>query len=202
MEEQHRYFAVYKPYRMVSQFVSRENVSLLGDLSFDFPEGTHAIGRLDANSEGLLLLTTNKKITKLLFMSGTPHRRTYLVRVNGIVALETIERLCTGVDISAEKGTVYRTMPCEVAIVATPPCGLESYQFEQRPNVPHTWLNMSLYEGKYHQIRKMVHAMRHSCRRLIRISIEDMNINGMKPGDVKEVDEESFFRLLKLLPTV
>ena len=61
----HRYFILHKPINMVSQFVSSHEVRLLGDLDFIFPEGTHAIGRLDQNSEGLLLLTTNKKITKL-----------------------------------------------------------------------------------------------------------------------------------------
>jgi 16S rRNA U516 pseudouridylate synthase RsuA-like enzyme len=63
----HRYFIINKPYNMVSQFISSHNVRLLGDLDFDFPEGTHAIGRLDNHSEGLLLLTTNKKVTRLLF---------------------------------------------------------------------------------------------------------------------------------------
>ena len=60
-----RYFIINKPYKMVSQFVSPDNVRLLGDLEFDFPEGTHAVGRLDNNSEGLLILTTNKKVTVL-----------------------------------------------------------------------------------------------------------------------------------------
>lgn len=70
----HRYFLVNKPLNMVSQFVSSHDVRLLGDLNFNFPEGTHAIGRLDQNSEGLLLLTTNKKITKLLFQGTVPHK--------------------------------------------------------------------------------------------------------------------------------
>ncbi len=77
----HRYFIVYKPVNMVSQFVSTHQVNLLHQLNFVFPEGTHAIGRLDQNSEGLLLLTTNKKITKLLFQGPVPHNRTYLVQV-------------------------------------------------------------------------------------------------------------------------
>ncbi|WP_261387849.1 hypothetical protein [Chitinophaga pinensis] len=62
---------------MVSQFISPDKVRLLGDLDFDFPEGTHAVGRLDNNSEGLLLLTTNKKVTRLLFESEQPHKRAY-----------------------------------------------------------------------------------------------------------------------------
>jgi 23S rRNA pseudouridine2457 synthase len=81
METPHRYFIIYKPYKMVSQFVSPDKVNLLGDLDFNFPEGTHAIGRLDNNSEGLLILTTNKKVTALLFQSENPHKRTYLVQV-------------------------------------------------------------------------------------------------------------------------
>ena len=80
-EKQHRYFIINKPYNMVSQFVSTHDVGLLSDLDFDFPENTHAIGRLDNHSEGLLILTTNKKVTRLLFSSAIAHKRTYLVQV-------------------------------------------------------------------------------------------------------------------------
>ncbi len=66
---------------MVSQFIGLEKARLLTEVDFDFPEGTHAIGRLDSASEGLLLLTTNKKVTKLLFKSKVPHKRRYLVKV-------------------------------------------------------------------------------------------------------------------------
>jgi 23S rRNA pseudouridine2457 synthase len=76
-----RYFMLHKPTNMVSQFIGTERVRLLKDLDFNFPEDTHAIGRLDSDSEGLLLLTTNKKVTKLLFKSKVPHKRTYLVKV-------------------------------------------------------------------------------------------------------------------------
>ncbi|MEN9327055.1 MAG: hypothetical protein RI943_1495, partial [Bacteroidota bacterium] len=88
-----RYFIIYKPVNMVSQFISTHQVKLLGDLNFDFPEGTHAIGRLDQHSEGLLLLTTNKKITKLLFQGTKPHTRTYLVQVKNKVSKETAKQL-------------------------------------------------------------------------------------------------------------
>jgi 23S rRNA pseudouridine2457 synthase len=83
-----RYFIINKPYNMVSQFVSPDDVGLLGDIAFDFPEGIHAIGRLDNLSEGLLILTTNRKVTKLLFQGEAPHKRTYLVRVKNVVSAE------------------------------------------------------------------------------------------------------------------
>jgi 23S rRNA pseudouridine2457 synthase len=87
---QHRYFILHKPIDMVSQFVSSHDVRLLGSIDFNFPEGTHAIGRLDKNSEGLLLLTTNSKVTKLLFQGKVPHKRTYLVQVINKISEETI----------------------------------------------------------------------------------------------------------------
>ena len=83
-----RYFIINKPYNMVSQFVSTHPVNLLGGLDFDFPKGIHAVGRLDNHSEGLLILTTNKKVTRLLFLSEAAHERTYLVQVNNLISDE------------------------------------------------------------------------------------------------------------------
>jgi 23S rRNA pseudouridine2457 synthase len=116
----HRYFVVNKPYHMVSQFVSSHKVRLLGDLNIDFPEGTHAIGRLDNHSEGLLLLTTDKSVTKLLFESQTPHKRTYLVKVRRPLSPEALLQLQSGVTIIIKGGVSYTTPPCDVQIV-TPP---------------------------------------------------------------------------------
>src|ERR1700733_15348898 len=85
----HRYFLLNKPRDMVSQFVSSHKVGLLGELNFTFPAGTHALGRLDKDSEGLLLLTTDKRAGRLLFLSGLPHLRTYLVMVQNELSPET-----------------------------------------------------------------------------------------------------------------
>lgn len=193
----HRYFLVNKPLNMVSQFVSSHDVRLLGDLNFNFPEGTHAIGRLDQNSEGLLLLTTNKKITKLLFQSPIPHQRTYLVQVKNEMSLETVNKLAAGIEISAKTGTIYTTTPCVVNIVQKP---IDLFE-EGKPlhkNVITTWLTITLTEGKFHQVRKMVAAVNHKCIRLIRVSIEDIQIGNIQPGEVVEIAEETFFRKLKL----
>ncbi|HEU4470641.1 MAG TPA: pseudouridine synthase [Flavisolibacter sp.] len=192
-----RYFMLNKPFGMESQFISAYPGPLLGDLDFDFPEGTHAIGRLDKNSEGLLLLTTNKKITALLFHSKVPHKRNYLVQVRHEVSRESLEQLRTGVSIRIRGGYDYKTPSCDVQIVE-PPHDLFPLPFESIDYYPTTWLLMTLTEGRYRQVRKMVAAVRHRCQRLIRISIEDMELGRLAPGKIREFGEEEFFTLLKL----
>src|SRR5438046_2532135 len=114
MKEQYRYFILNKPYDMVSQFVSTHRVRLLTDLDFKFPEGTHAIGRLDNHSEGLLILTTDKRVTRLLFLADCPHKRTYLVQVNNFISPQSLCLLQTGVTIRVKNGEDYITPPCDV----------------------------------------------------------------------------------------
>lgn len=193
----HRYFIVYKPVNMVSQFVSTHEVNLLHQLDFTFPEGTHAIGRLDQNSEGLLLLTTNKKITKLLFQGPVPHNRTYLVQVKNIVAPATVEKLAEGIEISATHGQIFKTTACLVKKIESP-LNLAELEKPLHKNAENSWLEITLTEGRFHQVRKMVSAVNHKCIRLIRTSIEDIHIGSMQPGEVIEFNENDFFRLLKL----
>jgi 23S rRNA pseudouridine2457 synthase len=197
MPSKHRYFVLNKPFNMVSQFVSVEDVRLLCDLDFDFPAGTHVIGRLDSLSEGLLLLTTNKKVMKLLFQGKTPHKRTYLVRVTNVISSEKVQQLREGVTIRVRGQGDYMTAPCEIHLLDTPPDVLP-HQLEQNPYISNSWLQVSLYEGKFHQIRNMMSAVKHQCRRLIRISIEDMVLGDLAPGCVREIVEEDFFKLLKI----
>lgn len=182
---------------MVSQFVSVEDVRLLRDLDFDFPEGTHSIGRLDSLSEGLLLLTTNKKVTKLLFQGEAPHKRTYLVRVTKAITEEKVQELRDGVTIRVRGKGDYKTQPCEIQLLDSLP-NVFPHQLEQNPYVSNSWLEIVLYEGKFHQIRNMVRAVNHSCMRLIRTSIEDITLGDLSPGCVREIEEDAFFRLLKI----
>ena len=193
----HRYFLVNKPFNMVSQFVSSHDVKLLTDLKYNFPQGTHAIGRLDQNSEGLLLLTTNKKITKLLFQGPVRHNRTYLVQVKNKMNLETAIKLSNGIAISGKMGTDFITSPCAVNIVEQPK-NLFDVGIPLHENVSTTWITVTLTEGKFHQVRKMVAAVNHRCIRLIRISIEQIELGKMQPGEVVEVNESFFFKNLNL----
>ncbi len=182
---------------MVSQFVSSHQVGLLGDLNFEFPEGTHAIGRLDKDSEGLLILTTNKKVTKLLFQGIVPHKRTYLVLVKNKVSQETLRILREGVPIPVTGNLLYTTAPCEVELIDQPERFLHS-----KPDLPSfipvSWLLISLTEGKFHQVRKMVSAVGHKCKRLIRVAIEDLELEMLEPGGVQELEEQDFFKRLKI----
>jgi 23S rRNA pseudouridine2457 synthase len=182
---------------MVSQFVSSHDVNLLGQLDFNFPEGTHAIGRLDNHSEGLLILTTNKKVTRLLFLSKIPHKRTYLVQVNNELKNESLNLLQTGTKIRVKQGVYYTTPPCDIRVIEKPELIYKNAVTEPLYG-KHTWLLITLTEGKFHQVRKMMAAVRHRCKRLIRISIENLELGYLQPGQVKEIEENNFFKLLNL----
>jgi 23S rRNA pseudouridine2457 synthase len=193
----HRYFILNKPFNMVSQFVSTDDVPLLTAIDFNFPEGTHAIGRLDAHSEGLLILTTNKKVTRLLFQGKVPHKRTYLVQVLHHVSHESLQKIRDGVTIRIKGNVDWITTPCEAEIVEKP-ANLFLVENALQDFIPHSWLTISLTEGKFHQVRKMVLALRHKCRRLIRMSIEDIHLDDLQPGCVREMNEADFFQKLKI----
>jgi 23S rRNA pseudouridine2457 synthase len=189
-----RYFILNKPANMVSQFVSSDKVPLLGNIDFSFPEGTHAIGRLDKDSEGLLLLTTDKKITRLVFSGKRAHQRTYLVMVQNEMTQKTFDHFLNGVIIKVKNGDSYLARPKTVSRVSDA-VSLYQWAVDAREIYPHTWLTITLTEGKYRQVRKMTLALRHRCLRLIRLSMEDIRIDGIPPGAVKELDKETFYRL-------
>jgi 23S rRNA pseudouridine2457 synthase len=182
---------------MVSQFLSPDKVGLLGDLPFDFPPGTHAIGRLDQDSEGLLLLTTNKQITRLLFQSKVPHQRRYLVQVNGYLAEEKLQQLRDGLQIKIKTGLLYQTSPCVVERISdvASSFGIAPHPLDRGNN---SWLCISLTEGKFRQVRKMIAAIHHRTRRLIRVSIEQLQLGDLAAGEIREVDEAYFFSSLNL----
>ncbi|WP_246022460.1 pseudouridine synthase [Filimonas effusa] len=182
---------------MLSQFIGTDKGRMLGELNYPFPEGTHAIGRLDYESEGLLLLTTNKKVTRLLFQGEVPHKRSYLVQVRGIVTEETLLQLQSGIAIRVKGGVDYTTAPCQVQL-AQAPQGLPELPHDLNPYVKSSWLRIVLTEGKFHQVRKMVRSVNHRCLRLVRVAIEDIDLDlqNQPPGTVREIEESAFFSQL------
>lgn len=182
---------------MVSQFVSPYEHRLLGDLNFDFPPGTSAVGRLDEESEGLLILTTDKTLTKRLLHPDKKHTRAYIVQVEKKINEEAVNRLRTGLEIQVKGRGAYLTIPCEINLIDKP-ANLPDRDNSFREFLPHSWLEFVLTEGKNRQIRKMCTAVRHKCRRLIRTRIENLELGTMQPGEVREMSQAELFKLLLL----
>lgn len=192
-EEKHRHFILYKPYGYLTQFVynepTRKNRKLLGDLH-DFPDGTMAIGRLDQDSEGLLLLTTNGKASALV--RGKKVEKEYFVQVDGIITDEAIQQLQEGLDISID-GANYRTLPAQCfRLPETPDLPPRAKPIRDERHGPTSWASITIVEGKFRQVRKMAAAVGFPVLRLVRVRIGDMTLNGLKPGEVRETKRFDF----------
>lgn len=192
----YNYYQLYKPYKMLSQFAPVKKKRTLSDLHYNFAEGTYALGRLDDNTEGLLLLTNNKKISQALMHPSNKHERKYWVQVHGTVNETELNRLQQGVEIILE-GKIYTTLPCKANIVS-PPQNLPPRGHPVGTHFSTTWIELTLIEGKFHQIRKMTAAIGHQTMRLIRVSIENIYLNELIPGQIIELKEEEFIEKLKI----
>jgi 23S rRNA pseudouridine2457 synthase len=192
-----RYFIVYKPYKMISQFISPYKQRKLGELNYEFPEGTNAVGRLDNDSEGLLILTNDKTLTKKLLHPSKKHKRNYIVQVEKKIEEPSLIKLRNGIEIIVKQKGIYKTLPCEVNLIEQPE-NLAKREHAFREELPQSWLEFILTEGKNRQIRKMCSAVRHDCKRLIRTKIENLELGDMKPGEVKEIEQKKLFELLLL----
>lgn len=184
-----RHFIMYKPFGYLSRLINnqnrRKNKKLLGEL-YDFPDGTMAIGRLDQNSEGLLMLTTNGKVSTLI--RSNKFEKEYYVQVDGLITEEAIAKLQIGVEISLPKET-YFTSPCVARILEPPPLINErSKKVRSNRHGPTSWISITLTEGKFRQVRKMTAAVGYPTLRLIRVRIALNTIHGLGPGDVVEVN--------------
>ena len=182
----HRHFILNKPYGYLCQFVCElKKKKLIGEL-YDFPEGTMAIGRLDEESEGLLLLTTDGKMSELI--RGKKTEKEYYAQVDGIIDDNALMRLQTGVEIGI-RDVKYITKPCKAFILKSNP-GFEerSRKIRDDRHGPTCWVSITLTEGKYRQIRKMSAAVGFPTLRLVRMRVGNVHINNLKPGMVEEVD--------------
>jgi len=190
-----KYFLIYKPYGYLSQF-TREHPShrVLGDL-YDFPADVYPVGRLDKDSEGLLLLTNDKTLNHKLLDPKFRHRRTYWVQVEGEASKEALTQLREGVTIRINKKD-YTTLPAEVALLHSPELPDRAPPIRYRKNVPDSWLSLTLVEGKNRQVRRICAAVGFPVLRLVRARIEGLKLGNMSIGEVKEVKQEGIYRLL------
>jgi 23S rRNA pseudouridine2457 synthase len=181
--DKYKYYKVYKPYGMLSQFTDAEGRPTLKEL-FSFPEDVYPIGRLDADSEGLLLLTNDKALTDALLNPLNRHKREYWVQVEGRPDTEGLQKLERGVLIKGRK-----TLPAQAEIIPDPAVPPRDPPIRFRKNIPETWIRIILIEGKNRQVRRMTASIGHPTLRLIRTGIENIRLGNMVPGEVLTPDE-------------
>ncbi len=190
------YYIIYKPYKMISQFTSSHKKKCLDMLNVAFPKDVYPVGRLDENSEGLLILTNDKNLNYKLLKPEFGHKRIYLVQLQGIVTADAIKQMEAGVTIALDAGP-YTTIPCKVKIVKKPE-NLPPRGHPISDRLPTSWIEMTLTEGKFHQVRKMTAGVGFPCLRLIRIAIEDIRLEQMQPGDVRELKRDAVYKKLHI----
>jgi len=177
--------AINKPYGVLSQFTPEPGSRwrTLGD--FALPKDVYPLGRLDADSEGLLLLSDEPGLNTRLLDPEHGHRREYWVQVERVPTAEAFDRLAAGVTIGG-----HRTRPCAVARLEPPPAlSPRVPPIRVRKNVPDCWLSLELTEGKNRQVRRMTAAIGHPTLRLVRVRIGALTLAslGLAPGRWREL---------------
>jgi 23S rRNA pseudouridine2457 synthase len=177
-----RYIIFYKPYGVLSQFTQETPKHRTLKEYIEIPD-VYPVGRLDWDSEGLLLLTNNGQLQHRLSNPRFGHERTYWVQVERIPDAEAIAKLQTGVKVQD-----YHTRPAKVRLLPTEPTLPErDPPIRFRKNVPTAWLEMTLIEGKNRQVRRMTAAVGFPTLRLVRVSIAQIQLNGLSPGEWRDL---------------
>ncbi len=175
-----------KPFGVLSQFTPEGNHPALN--TFGFPKNIYAAGRLDHDSEGALLLTDDGKLIKRLLDPEMHHPRTYLVQVEGEISKDALQKLESGVLI---KG--YRTRPCTAKVVPLPEWLWDrNPPIRERKNIPTSWIEITLTEGKNRQVRHMTASVGFPTLRLVRIRIGNISLDDLQPGKWRKVEEKIF----------
>jgi 23S rRNA pseudouridine2457 synthase len=175
--------AFHKPYGVLSQF-SADGSPNRALAEFGFPGNVYPIGRLDADSEGLLLLSDEAELNQRLLHPRHAHEREYWVQVERIPAREALGRLEKGVAIQGRK-----TLPCRAWILEPQPqVPPRDPPIRFRKTVPACWIALELVEGKNRQVRRMTAAVGHPALRLIRMRIGGFALGNLPPGEWKKLN--------------
>ena len=186
------YFIIYKPYLVLSQFSAVEQKKTLADF-FEVPRDVYPVGRLDHDSEGLLLLTNDARVNHRLLDPTFAHEREYWVQVDGAIHAEAIQQLQKGVTINVA-GKLYPAKASAVSLFETDPLVPDRYPpIRFRKEIPAPWISMILAEGKNRQVRKMTAKVGFPTLRLVRYRIEALSLEKMQPGDIIEISESIIY---------
>jgi 23S rRNA pseudouridine2457 synthase len=189
------YFLIYKPYLVLSQFSPVSGKKTLADF-FELPSDVYPVGRLDYDSEGLLLLTNDTQLNHRLLHPKFSHEREYWVQVDGNILQSDITELQKGISISID-GKPYQTKPCKAKLFSTPPDVPDrNPPIRFRKEIPAPWISLVLTEGKNRQVRKMTAKIGFPTLRLIRYRIEDLSIGNLQPGEMIALSASTVYKKL------
>jgi 23S rRNA pseudouridine2457 synthase len=179
-----RYILFHKPYNVLSQFTSKnDDVPVSETLSFfHLPKEVYPCGRLDKDSEGLLLLTDDGRLIEKFLNPKFKVAKTYWAQVERIPDVAGLEKMRRGLKIQD-----YTTKPAQVKFLDEPKLPERSTPIRFRKNVPTCWLEIKITEGKNRQVRKMTAAIGHPTLRLFRFAIGELTIGDLRPGEFKEI---------------
>jgi 23S rRNA pseudouridine2457 synthase len=190
-----RYFIIYKPYGMICQFSKEGDKPTLADLAFDFPKDVYPLGRLDTDSEGLLILTNDKKLNHKLLNPDFAHERTYYVQVDGQIHKEALKQLEEGITIRINKKD-YFTSPAKAQRIDEPTLPPRNPPVRYRAAIPTSWISLALTEGKNRQVRHMTAAVKFPTLRLVRYAIKNIELEEMQSGDILELSGTNLYTKL------
>ncbi len=181
-------YAFFKPYDVVSQFTPIAGHRSLAEFG-PFPPDVYPVGRLDWDTEGLLILSNDNGLKHRLADPKFDHPKTYLVQVEHVPQQAAIQQLREGVIVGGKKTrpAIVRLLPEEPALPERP------VPIRYRKNIPTAWLEISITEGRNHQVRKMTAAAGHPTLRLVRLMVGGVSLGTLKPGEFRAVDFEEFF---------
>ena len=181
-----KYILFYKPYAVLSQFTPEAGKQSLKD--FGFPKGVYPVGRLDYDSEGLLLLTDDNEMKHTFTDPKFELPKIYLAQIERVPAEASLQQLRNGVMIEGKK-----TKPADVRLLKEEPdLPRRSVPIRFRKTVPTAWIELTLREGRNRQVRKMTAAVGHPTLRLIRIKIGTVGIEDLRPGQWHTIDKKIF----------
>lgn len=182
----YRYIAFNKPYDVLSSFTDPDGRASLKD--YIKVPGVYAAGRLDRDSEGLLLLTDDGNLIHRLTDPVHHIAKTYLVQVEGVVTPEALGRLEQGMEIQG-----YRTQRCQAMPIPDP--GIPERSKPITPHGPVSWIRMVIREGKKRQIRHMTAAVGLPTVRLLRVAIGPIGLGDLQPGEWRDLTQEEVKKL-------